>query len=225
MVFPIGAQIWELAADHLDRLPGKSLIDGLVHKRSMANDDQAAGANQPHDSEEGRREKTDRDGNDVQSRVQLRSGEAVLANLEITAVELADEPHAGNDEDDVEEQPRVGEQGVDAEHHEHDGIIAGEVAQVVVDAGLHLGKVLGLGEALEIEELGERAQVREAVSNRARTEVLETLAHVEARRQDVYGNRNSRHCDCVRRVGEVVGSRTAFRVPSWCCVRQEWVRG
>lgn len=215
MVFPIGAQVWELAADHLDRLPGKSLIDGLVHKRSMANDDQAAGANQPHDSEEGRREKTDRNRNYIQSRVQLRSGEAVLSNLEITAIKLADEPHTGNDEDDVEEQPRVGEQGVDAKHDEHDGIVAGEVAQVVVDAGLHLGEVLGLGEALEIEELGERAQVREAVSDRARTEVLETLAHVEARRQDVYGDLNSRHCGCcVGRVDEVVvGSRTAFRVP------------
>lgn len=133
----------------------------------MANDDQAAGANQPHDSEEGRREKTDRDRNDVQSRVQLRSGEAVLANLKITAVELANEPHAGNDEDNVKEQPRVSEQGVDAEHHEHDSIVAGEVAQVIVDAGLHLGEVFGLGEALDIEELRERAQVREAVRNRA----------------------------------------------------------
>lgn len=205
MVFPIGAQIWELAADHLDRLPGKSLIDGLVHKRSMTNDDQAAGANQPHNSEEGRREKTDRDSNDVQSRVQLRCSEAVLADFEVTAVELADEPHAGNDEDDVEEQPRVGEQSIDTEHHEHDGIVAGEVAKVVVDAGLHFGKVFGLGEALEVEELGERTQVREAISNRARTEVLETLAHVEARRQDVYGDLNSRHCDCVCREGEVVG--------------------
>lgn len=52
MVFPIGAQIRELAADHLDRLPGKSLIDRLVHKSSVANDDNAASTNQPKDSGE-----------------------------------------------------------------------------------------------------------------------------------------------------------------------------
>lgn len=38
MVFPIGAQIWELAADHLDRLPGKSLIDRLVHETCVTLD-------------------------------------------------------------------------------------------------------------------------------------------------------------------------------------------
>jgi hypothetical protein len=32
VVFPIRAQIWEIAADHLDRLPGKSLIDRFVHE-------------------------------------------------------------------------------------------------------------------------------------------------------------------------------------------------
>jgi hypothetical protein len=32
VVFPMGAQLWEIAADHLDRLPGKSLIDRFVHE-------------------------------------------------------------------------------------------------------------------------------------------------------------------------------------------------
>lgn len=41
MVFPMGARIWELAADHLDRLPGKSLIDGLFHKSGVAENDHA----------------------------------------------------------------------------------------------------------------------------------------------------------------------------------------
>jgi len=35
MVFPIRANLLEFAADHLDRLLGKSCIDRLVHKGSV----------------------------------------------------------------------------------------------------------------------------------------------------------------------------------------------
>lgn len=37
-VFPMGAQVWEIAADRLDCLPGKSLIDRFVHEGGMAQD-------------------------------------------------------------------------------------------------------------------------------------------------------------------------------------------
>lgn len=32
MVFPIGAYRMEFAADHLDRLLGKSILDGSIHE-------------------------------------------------------------------------------------------------------------------------------------------------------------------------------------------------
>jgi hypothetical protein len=54
----------------------------------------------------------------------LRGGEAILANLEVLSVKLADCPHAHRDKDDIEEQDQVGEQGVDGEHNEDNGIVA-----------------------------------------------------------------------------------------------------
>lgn len=145
MVFPIGAQIWELAADHLDRLPGKSLIDRLIHERSVAEDGHTGSANKPHQSRERRGNQTQRDGDDEQTRVELRGCGTEGADFEIAAVEAANNEHAADDEDDVEEEEPVGEQGVDAEHGKDDGIVGGVVAEVVVDAGLGLAKVGGLG--------------------------------------------------------------------------------
>lgn len=48
-VFPMGAQVWEIAADRLDCLPGKSLIDWFVHERGMAQDGDSRCSNEPQD--------------------------------------------------------------------------------------------------------------------------------------------------------------------------------
>ncbi len=198
MVFPFGAQIWELAADHLDRLPGKSLIDRLVHESSMANDDHAAGANQPHERAEGRSNEPYRDRDDIEGSVELRRGEALLSNLEITTLELADQEHARDDKDNVEQEPDVGEQGVEEEHHKDDGIVAREVAQVIVDAGLGFAKIGGFGEALHVEELGDGSQVGEPARDGARAEARNAILDVQAGRQHVDGNLYPGHLGCLR---------------------------
>lgn len=185
MIFPRRGCVWEHVADHLDHLPRKSLINGLVHHRRMANDDDTAGTDEPGNGSKGRRDKTDGDGDNIKTSVQLRGGGAHGAELEIAAIKLADEEHAGDHKDDIEKQPPVGQQSVDAEHDEDDGVVAGEVAEVVVDAGLHVGKVLGLGQALDIEELGQRTQVREARGQRGRPDAVEAVSQLEARRQHV----------------------------------------
>ena len=201
MVFPIGALIWEIAADHLDRLPGKSLIDGLVQQRSVADDDHAARADQPHHGAKNPSEQCDGDGDDVETRVQLHRRETVLAELQVAALELADQEHAEGDEDDVEKQPEVGEQAVDAEHGEDDGVVAREVAEVVVDTRLHLAEVGGLADALDVEELGDGPQVREAAGERPGAHAGEALRDVQARRQNVYRDLDAGH------VGRVGGSK------------------
>lgn len=147
----------------------------------MANDDDEAGTNEPGNSSKGRRDKTDGDGNDVETGVELRGGGAESADLEIAAVELANDKHARGDKDDVEQKPPVGQEGVDAQHDKDDGIVAGEVAEVVVDTRLHLAKVLRLGEALDVKELGDGAQVGEARGQRRRPDAVEAVAELEAR--------------------------------------------
>jgi hypothetical protein len=193
MVFPIGAQIWELAADHLDRLPGKSLIDRLVHQSSVADDDHAVSANEPQDCAPRRRIESNRNSNDVQPRVELRRREAVLADLKVAAVELSNHPHANSDEDDGEEKSKVREECVDAQHDEDDGIVAREVAEIVVNTRLHLSEITRLRQALDVEELGDRPQVGEPGAERSGAQSGEAVAKVQARRQDVYRDLNSRH--------------------------------
>lgn len=212
MVFPIGAQIWELAADHLDRLPGKSLIDRLVHETRVTlmavskgkaaqcclgsatyKNTRAARSNEPEQGRERRGNKTDGNADNQQTSPELRGGRPERSDLEVASVQLADAEHARHHKDDIKEQQPVGQQGVDAEHEEDDGIVAGEVAQVVVDAGLHLAKVGRLGQALEVEELGDGAQVGEAAAQRSRAQALEALSQVEAGRDEVEGDLDARH--------------------------------
>lgn len=193
MVFPIGAHVWELAADHLDRLPGKSLLQGLIHDGCVAKNDHTAGANEPHDGAEGRRNQADRDGDDVQTGVQLGGGEAGLADLEVLAVELADEKHAEDDEDDVKKKPGVGEQSIDAEHGKDHGIVAGEVTEVVVDTRLGFGEVLGLRQPLEVEELRDGPEVRESAGQGGRTDAVESVPQLETARQSVNGDLDACH--------------------------------
>lgn len=60
-----------------------------------------------------------------------------------------------DNKDNVEEQPRVGKKSVYAKHHEDYSIVAREATDVNVDTRLHLGKVGGFRQALNVEELGE----------------------------------------------------------------------
>lgn len=204
MVFPTGAQIWELAADRLDRLPGKSLIDGLVHKSSVAENDHARSTDEPEQRREGRREQAHGNGDDEETGPQLGGGGAEGTDLEITAVKLADEEHACNDEDDVEQQQPVGEQRVDAEHEEDDAVVAREVGEVVVPSRLDLAKVARLGEALHVEELADGAQVGEPSGQAAGAHAVEAVLDVQAGRQGVDGNLDASHC--------VGGGRLGVRV-------------
>lgn len=71
----------------------------------------------------------------------MRRRGAKGANLEILALEASDEPQAEDGEDHVEEKDQVCEKSVQAQHDEDDDIVAGIVAQVVVDSRLHLPKV------------------------------------------------------------------------------------
>lgn len=81
------------------------------------------------------------------------------ADGEVLPIEPAEKPKSSKQEDDVEQEERVRDEGIDAQEDEHEDIVAGEGAEVVVDARLDLAKVLGLGEALEVEELADRSQV------------------------------------------------------------------
>ncbi|KAI6766439.1 hypothetical protein HG531_011661 [Fusarium graminearum] len=193
MVFPIGARIREIAADHLDRLPGKSLIDGLVQKCGVTKDSHARCADEPEQGRERRGNQTQRHGDTNKCSVKLRTRGTKGANFKIVSIELSNEPHAHNHKDDVEEQQPVGQEGINAEHNKNNGIVAGVVAQVVVDSRLHLNKVVRLGETLEVEELVNRSQVREAAAERSGSEALEAVAKVEARRNNVERDLNARH--------------------------------
>lgn len=67
------------------------------------------------------------------------------------------------------------------------------MAEVVVDSRLHLNKVGGLGETLEVEELANRSQVGETAAERTGSQTLEAVAKVEAGRNNVEGDLNARH--------------------------------
>lgn len=67
------------------------------------------------------------------------------------------------------------------------------MAQVIVDARLHLGKVGRLRDTLDVEELGQRSQVGEATAERTRAKALESLAQVDAGRDDVQRDLNASH--------------------------------
>lgn len=124
MVFPIGAHVWELAADHLDRLPGKSLIDGLIHKSSVTNNGDAAGTEQPENGAESWSNEAKNGNSDQQSSVALRRCSAESSNDEILSVQFAKKPQAGEKQNDVEQQEGAGDQGVDAENEETSSIVA-----------------------------------------------------------------------------------------------------
>jgi len=108
------------------------------------------------------------------------------ANIEILTTELADAPHATDNEDNDKEECQVCEQAVDEEHEEDDGIVAGEVAQIVGGPVLSFSKASGFGEEAEVEEFAKWLEVREAGRDGGLTSFIEATGEVEARRQRVY---------------------------------------
>lgn len=136
----------------------------------MTKNSHAGSADQPKQGREWRGNQTQRDGDDEKARVQLRGSGTESADFKIAAVQASNEPHTDYHEDDIEQEEPVGQKSVQAQHAEDDSIVAGEVAQVVIDARLHLAKVGGLGESLEVEKLRDGPQVGEATSQRARGE-------------------------------------------------------
>lgn len=114
----------EFAADHLDRLLGKSILDRAIHERGMAENGDASGSDQPKKRRDRRRNKCHRDSNTGKTSVELRRGGPEGSNFQVASSQLADRPHAANDEDNVEEKPEVGEQAVNAEHDKDHGIVA-----------------------------------------------------------------------------------------------------
>ena len=176
VVFPIGAYRKELAADHLDRLLGKSILDRFIHQGSVAEDGDTGGTNQPQGSRKGRSPDAERHANAQQDGVQLRGVETTESQVQVPAFQLANAVETGADEDDHKQQQRVGQQAVDAEHHKDDGIVAGEVGEVVVHPALDFTKVGRLRQALEVEEFGDRAQVGKAGAERLAADVVEAIA-------------------------------------------------
>lgn len=142
----------------------------------MAKNDHAAGTNQPHDGADGRRNQTHGNGDDIETRVELGGSNAGLTDLEVCAVESANQVHTSDNKDNIEQEPGVGKEGVDAKHYKDDSIVAGEVAKVVVDARLGLGEIGRLGHALDVEELRDRAEIREAVGHGGATKAREAIA-------------------------------------------------
>lgn len=159
----------------------------------MTNDGNTGGTNEPENSRERRRPQSERNGNDGKGGVELRGGRAPGADLEVIALELSDAVHATNDEDDDEEQQQMGEQAVDAEHGKDSSVVAGEVAQVVVDAALRLTEVGGLGDALDVEELADGAQVGEARRDGGGAQAVEAPLEVHPGRQGGDGDAEARH--------------------------------
>lgn len=158
----------------------------------MAKNRHSAGSDEPEDGADRVRDECKGNGYDQQAGVQLSSCRAEEADVKIAAVEFAYAPHASDDEDNDEEEGEVVEQRVDAEHDEDGGIVAAEVAQVVVDPALGLAEVCWLRDALEVEELAQRAQIREARAQALAADGVEA-GEVEARRQRVDGNADACH--------------------------------
>lgn len=178
----------------------------------MANHSHASGADEPENRRKGRRPKTQRNGNDKQCGVHLRRRRTPAANLEIIALELANSIHTSHHQADDKKEHQVGEQAVDAEHDEHGGIVAREVAQVVVDSALHFAEIGRLRDALDIEKLADGSQVGEARRHRRGAQTVEAAAKVHSRRERIDGDAEARHDGCVARGWLRVGWRCLLDV-------------
>lgn len=172
MVFPMRANLLEFAADHLDRLLGKSCIDRLVHERGVTQDSHTDRSYQPQGSGYRRRPDEDWDADDKQDGVKLGCGEGGHSQLQIAAVKLSNGKEADAHEDHVKEESQVGEEAVDSKHGCQGEVIALEVCQIVIDPALYLAEVCRFGEPFEIEEISYRFEIGEASGERLRTNPL-----------------------------------------------------
>ena len=193
MVFPKGANFLEFAADHLDRLLGKSCIDRFVHKGCMTQHSHANSSHQPKSRSHRRGPDKDRNANDEQACVELRCCQAREAELEFTAIELPDRKEAYSHEDHIEEEGKVCKQAVDREHHGDGKVIALEVAQVPVDSTLDFAEIGGFGEAFDVKEFIDGFEVCEARGQGLCANSFETGLKVQARGESLDGDADSRH--------------------------------
>lgn len=159
----------------------------------MANDDHAALANQREDGGESRSNEKEKTAGAEESCVQLGRSRGKGADSQILAIQPAEHPQTNGKKNDVEQQQLVRDEGVDAEKDEDDGVVARKGRQVVIDTRLNLGKVGGLREALEVEKLADGLHVGKTAGERRVTKAGETIANVEARRDKVEGDLNTRH--------------------------------
>lgn len=170
----------EFAERTLDRLLGKSILDGLVHESGMSEDGEAGSSNEPENRGEWRSDEAQRNRNAEKGGVQLGRGSLDGTDFEIGATQPANSPHSSDDEENDKQQQEVGQQRVDAQHYKDHGIVAGEVGEIVGCAALDFTEVLGLRNALEIEELAEGADVREAVRQRHAIGALRKAVQTES---------------------------------------------
>lgn len=159
----------------------------------MAENGDAGGANQPQKCGDGRSNESPRHCNADQASVKLGSGGTEGAYDQIVSTQLADSPHATGDKNDVEEKPQVGEQAVDTEHDENNGIVGGEVGEIVIDATLDLDEVVGLGKSLDVQEFGDGFDVGKSRGDRLGTNTAEAIREVQARGDGVERDANSGH--------------------------------
>lgn len=161
----------------------------------MTKNGDTGGSNQPEHGGKGRCPQTEGYRDDEQSRIELGSARAHATELQVVALELADTEHTANDEDDIEQEQQISQETVYAEHSEHGCVVAREVSQVVVDPALGLAEVGGLGDSLDIEELGDGSQVRKSRGYGSVAQAVEASGEVHTRRQSVDGNAEAGH-DC-----------------------------
>lgn len=163
MVFPHRAKRVELAADHLYRLLGKSRLDGLVHKCCVAEDADTRGANKPKCGSQRIGDEAERHSNADQSRVELGNGSTCETHIKIASFQFPNPIHPSNHQENNEEKEPVCEESVKSQHGEDHHIVAGEVAEVIVDSRLGFREVGRLGDSLEVEKLAEGFEVGESV--------------------------------------------------------------
>ena len=158
----------------------------------MAADRHARRTDEPQHRRDRRGPESQRDRDTHESGIKLGGIQLGKPQVEIAAFQLSDPVETAGDQDDDEQQDGVCQQTVDAEHHKNHGIVAGKVAQVVVDTALGLTEVGGFGQTLEIQELRNRPEVGETRSEGLRADAVEPVA--ESRGERVEGDLDWTHC-------------------------------
>ena len=194
MVFPIKANLLEFAADHLDRLLGKSCIDRFVHERCVTKRSHTDSTDQPQGGCNRGSPDEDWYSDDEQSRIQLGSCKSSKAQLELPPIQFFDSKEPDAHEDHVEQQCKVGKQAVDCEHQGYREIVAREVREIVIDSALDFSEIGRLGEAFEVKELGDGLEVSKSGRQRLGPYPFKAGSEIEARGQSLKRDVDSRHC-------------------------------